>query len=154
MGGGTSAVGLTASAEKDELTGGWTLKAGAMVLANGGMVLIDEFDKMKEEDRGAIHQAMEQQKISVAKAGIVTEFQTKTSVLSAANPKLGRFDPNIPLAQQFNIAPALLSRFDLIFTIKDILDEEHDRKMAEHILTGHTYAASKNKENSPKAITP
>ncbi|MBI5635804.1 minichromosome maintenance protein MCM [Candidatus Micrarchaeota archaeon] len=153
-GGGTSAVGLTASAEKDELTGGWTLKAGAMVLANGGMVLIDEFDKMREEDRGAIHQAMEQQKISVAKAGIVTEFQAKTSVLSAANPKLGRFDPNIPLAQQFNIAPALLSRFDLIFTIKDILDEAHDRKMAEHILTGHTYAASKNKEDSPKAITP
>lgn len=138
-----TSVGLTASAEKDSDGEGWILKAGAMVLANGGLAIIDEFDKMNEWDRGAIHQAMEQQIISVAKAGIVTQFQSKTSVLSAANPKLGRFDPNIPPAQQFNISPALLSRFDLIFTIKDVLDETRDRKMADHILLGHKIASEK-----------
>ncbi|MBI4361057.1 minichromosome maintenance protein MCM [Candidatus Micrarchaeota archaeon] len=132
-----TAVGLTASAERDKEGEGWIIKAGAMVLANGGLAIIDEFDKMGLEDRGSIHQAMEQQKISVAKAGIVTQFQSKTAVLAAANPKFGRFDPNVPPAQQFNISPALLSRFDLIFTIKDVLDETRDRKMADHILLGH-----------------
>lgn len=132
-----TAVGLTASAERDKEGEGWIIKAGAMVLANGGLAIIDEFDKMDVEDRGSIHQAMEQQQISVAKAGIVTQFQSKTAVLAAANPKFGRFDPNVPPAQQFNISPALLSRFDLIFTIKDVLDETRDRKMADHILLGH-----------------
>lgn len=149
-----TSVGLTASAEKDSDGEGWILKAGAMVLANGGLAIIDEFDKMSEWDRGAIHQAMEQQVISVAKAGIVTQFQSKTSVLSAANPKLGRFDPNIPPAQQFNISPALLSRFDLIFTIKDVLDETRDRKMADHILAGHKLAANKNVGVQETAIRP
>lgn len=145
-GGGTSGVGLTASAEKDAITEGWILKAGAMVLANGGLVGIDEMDKMDEEDRGAIHQAMEQQRISVAKAGIVTEFQARTAVLGAANPKMGRFDPNTPIAAQFALSPALLSRFDLIFAMRDVLDESRDRSMAEHILEGHRYAASKKKK--------
>ncbi|OIO26737.1 hypothetical protein AUJ14_01190 [Candidatus Micrarchaeota archaeon CG1_02_55_22] len=148
-GGGASGVGLTASAEKNEISGGWVLKAGAMVLANGGLVGIDEMDKMKEEDRAAIHQAMEQQKISVAKAGIVTEFQSKTAVLAAANPKQGRFDPNTPIASQFALSPTLLSRFDLIFAMKDTLDEKRDRGLAEHILEGHRYAGTRDKGESP-----
>ncbi len=139
-GGSSTGVGITAAAERDELTEGWVLKAGAMVLANGGMVAIDEVDKMSEQDRGAMHQAMEQQRISVAKAGIVTEFQTRTSVLAAANPKMGRFDYNSPLPSQFLLSPALISRFDLIFAMKDVLNEDKDRKMAMHILSGHMMA--------------
>ncbi len=135
----------TASAEKDELTGGWILKAGAMVLASGGMVLMDEFDKMSDDDRSALHEAMEQQKISIAKAGMVTTFQTKAAILAAANPKFGRFDPNTPPATQFDIPATLISRFDLIFAIRDILDEAHDRKLVEHIVLGHTLGASKEK---------
>ncbi|MEK6924338.1 MAG: minichromosome maintenance protein MCM [Candidatus Micrarchaeota archaeon] len=153
-GGGVSGVGLTASAEKDAITEGWVLKAGAMVLANGGLVGIDEMDKMDEEDRGAIHQAMEQQRISIAKAGIVTEFRTKTAVLGAANPKMGRFDPNTPIASQFALSPALLSRFDLIFPMKDVLDESRDRQVAEHILEGHRYAAAHSKPQGESPIVP
>ncbi len=150
---GASGVGLTASAEKDKVTEGWILKAGAMVLASGGQVNIDEFDKMNDEDRSAIHEAMEQQKISIAKAGIITTLPTKTAILAGANPKLGRFDPNSPPAQQFDIPPTLLSRFDLIFTIKDVIDESQDRKMAEHILIGHEYAARKRGEAASGIVT-
>ncbi|MDP2637037.1 MAG: minichromosome maintenance protein MCM, partial [bacterium] len=142
----SSSAGLTAAAEKDEL-GGWTLKAGALVLASGGIVLIDEFDKMNKEDMGSMHTALEQQTLNVAKAGIVAEFKTKTSVLAAANPKLGRFDPNQPVFSQFDIKPPLLSRFDLIFTIKDILDENNDRKMADHILMAHKYSDAASQGN-------
>ncbi|MCX6767945.1 MAG: minichromosome maintenance protein MCM [Candidatus Micrarchaeota archaeon] len=156
-GGSASGVGLTASAEKDSDGEGWILKAGAMVLASGGLACIDEFDKMDESDRGAIHQAMEQQVISIAKAGIVTQFKARTSVLAAANPKLGRFDPNEPPANQFNISPALLSRFDLIFAMRDDLDEARDAKMADHILMGHRLASEKRipvKGEKGEAILP
>lgn len=138
---GVSGVGLTAAAERDPDGEGWVLKAGAMVLASGGVLAIDELDKAMEEERGAIHQAMEQQIVGVAKAGIIATFKTKTAVLAAANPKLGRFDPNTPPAAQFNISPALLSRFDAIFVIRDVLDESRDKKMASHILTGHKIAS-------------
>ncbi len=147
-------VGLTASAERDKDGEGWILKAGAMVLANGGLAIIDEFDKMGVDDRGSIHQAMEQQVISVAKAGIVTQFQSKTSVLAAANPKMGRFDPNTPPAEQFNISPALLSRFDLIFTIKDVLDETKDRRTADHIMLGHKLSLQADKAALAEQIMP
>ncbi|MEK6843393.1 MAG: ATP-binding protein, partial [Candidatus Micrarchaeota archaeon] len=106
---GTSGVGLTASAEKDEFGEGWVLKAGAMVLASGGQVNIDEIDKMDENDRVAMHEALESGQISVAKAGIVTTFKAKTAVLAAANPKLGRFNPNEPPASQFDLSPTLQS---------------------------------------------
>ncbi|MFH1442885.1 MAG: minichromosome maintenance protein MCM [Candidatus Micrarchaeota archaeon] len=109
---GTSGVGLTASAEKDEFGEGWVLKAGAMVLASGGQVNIDEIDKMDENDRVAMHEALESGQISIAKAGIVTTFKARTAVLAAANPKLGRFNPNEPPASQFDISPTLQSRFD------------------------------------------
>ncbi len=151
--GGKSATGagLTATAEKDEFgEGGWTLKAGALVLASGGMAAIDEFDKMGDEDRSAMHEAMEQQRISIAKAGIVTTFKSETSILAAANPKYGRFDPYASPAEQFNIPPTLISRFDLIFPIKDVLDEAKDKAMAEHILTAHQTSAIRG--NSAEGI--
>jgi len=133
-----SGAGLTVAAEKDELgEGGWTLKAGALVLASGGCAQVDEFDKIAEEDRAALHEAMETQNISVAKAGIVAKFRTKTAILAAANPKYGRFDQTKNLSDQFDVPPTLLSRFDLIFPIVDVLDEEKDSKLAEHILLGH-----------------
>ncbi len=144
----------TASAERDSEGEGWILKAGAMVLASGGLAVIDEFDKMGEEDRAAIHGSMEQQFISIAKAGIVTQFQTRTSVLAAANPKFGRFDPTQSPAQQFNLSPALISRFDLIFPIRDVLDETRDKRMAEHILLGHRIASEKISVSKDSPIMP
>ncbi len=134
----TSGVGLTVSAEKDELgEGGWTLKAGALVLASGGTAQLDEFDKIEDEDRSALHEVMESQQISIAKAGMVATFKTKASILAAANPKYGRFDQNKNLGDQFDVPPTLLSRFDLIFPIVDVLDEEKDLKLAQQILAAH-----------------
>ncbi len=133
-----SGAGLTVAAERDELgEGGWTLKAGALVLASGGSAQIDEFDKIDDEDRASLHEAMETQTISVAKAGIVAKFRTKTAILAAANPKYGRFDQTKNLSDQFDVPPTLLSRFDLIFPIVDILDETKDAKLASHILKTH-----------------
>jgi len=128
----------TVAAERDDLNeGGWTLKAGALVLASGGIAMIDEFDKIEDEDRAALHEAMESGQISIAKAGMVAKFKTKTSILAAANPKWGRFDLNKNLADQFAVSPTLLSRFDLIFPIVDVLDEEKDSKLAQYILDTH-----------------
>ena len=138
-----STAGLTASAEKDELgDGGWTLKAGALVLASGGMCAIDEFDKIDDEDRASMHEVMESASVSIAKAGIVAKFKAKTAILAAANPKHGRFNQTKNLADQFDIPPSLLSRFDLIFPIMDVLDEEKDSKLADHILSSHAAAAA------------
>lgn len=131
----TSGVGLTASAVKDDFgEGGWTLKAGALVLASGGMCMADELDKLDDEDRSAMHEAMEQGMISVAKAGIVTRFHTDTSVLAAANPKFSRFDSFTPFIDQINLAPSLISRFDLFFMIRDVLDRTKDEQISQHIL--------------------
>lgn len=133
-----SGVGLTVAAEKDELgEGGWTLKAGALVLASGGLAGIDEFDKIDDEDRAALHEVMESQKVSIAKAGLVAQFRAKCSIIAAANPKYGRFDQNKNLADQFDVPPTLLSRFDLIFPIVDVLDPEKDARLAQHILSTH-----------------
>lgn len=131
--------GLTAIAEKDESfgEGGWTMKAGALVLAAGGMAMIDEFDKMNDDDRSAMHEAMESGTISVAKAGIVTQFKANASILAAANPKMGRFDPSDLPAQQFNIPVTILSRFDLIFPVRDEVDTARDHEIAKHILVAH-----------------
>jgi len=142
-----SGVGLTVSAEKDELgDGGWTLKAGALVLASGGNIGIDEFDKIAEEDRSALHEVMETQTISIAKAGMVAKFRAKTAILSAANPKYGRFDQSRNLADQFDVPPTLLSRFDLIFPIVDVLDDEKDSKLAKHILSTHMHRGEDEEE--------
>ncbi len=134
----SSAAGLTAAAVRDEFgEGQWTLEAGALVLADMGVACIDEIDKMDDSDRSALHQAMEQQEISVAKAGINATLKSRCALLAAANPKLGRFDEFIPIHEQINMPPALLSRFDLIFSILDKPNKEIDTDLASHILLSH-----------------
>ncbi len=164
----STGAGLTATAVKtDEYgEGGWVLKAGALVLANGGTIMVDEFEKMDEEDRGAMHEAMEQGMISVAKAGIVTRFKSETSVLAAANPKYTRFDPYQNFMEQIDLPASLISRFDLFFLITDVLDRKRDEEIATHILKTHQAGEmmlqraedGKKKEREPteieKAITP
>jgi len=134
-----SAAGLTAAAVRSEEfgEGRWTLEAGALVLADRGVCCIDELDKMAEKDRDSMHTAMEQQQISVAKAGITATLQTRCSILAAANPTLGRFDPHKILPEQIDLDPPLLTRFDVIFTITDKVDEAVDRALADHILKIH-----------------
>jgi replicative DNA helicase Mcm len=134
-------AGLTAAAVRDELGGGWALEAGVLVIADGGLACVDEFDKMSDEDSGAILESMEQQTISVAKAGIIATLNTRTAILAASNPAFGRFDRNRPLAEQLNVPPVLLSRFDLIFVMKDEPHAETDRTVARHILQLHSDAA-------------
>jgi replicative DNA helicase Mcm len=134
----SSAAGLTAAAVRDEFgEGQWTLEAGALVLADMGIACIDEIDKMDDADRSSLHQAMEQQEISVAKAGINATLKARCALLAAANPKLGRFDEFIPMHEQINMPPALLSRFDLIFSILDKPNRETDTALAAHILRTH-----------------
>ena len=130
-----SAAGLTAAAVKDEFgEGGWTLEAGALVLADMGLAAIDELDKMSPQDRSAMHEAMEQQTIHVTKAGINAVLMSRCSVLAAANPKYGRFDENRPIVEQIDLPPPLISRFDVIFKIIDRPDPQRDARLAEHML--------------------
>jgi replicative DNA helicase Mcm len=133
---GSSAAGLTAAAVRDDFGDGqqWTLEAGALVLADKGIAAIDELDKMDSGDRSAMHEGLEQQKISVSKAGINATLKSRCSLLGAANPKYGRFDQYEPIGEQIDLEPALISRFDLIFTVTDQPDPEHDSRLAEHIL--------------------
>lgn len=134
-----SAAGLTAAVVKDDLSDNrWTLEAGALVIADKGIAVVDEMDKMAEYDRSALHEAMEQQTVSIAKAGITASLHTRCSLLGAANPKLGRFDEYGDIAEQINMAPSLLSRFDLIFIMKDKCDSELDYSVAQHIIGAHT----------------
>ncbi len=133
-----SAAGLTAAAVKDEFgEGQWTLEAGALVLADNGVCCIDELDKMTSQDQSAMHQAMEQQEISIAKAGVSATLKSRCAVVGAANPKLGRFDEYEPLFSQINMPPALMSRFDLIFSLLDRPQRDHDDLLAGHILRTH-----------------
>ncbi|MBT3691571.1 minichromosome maintenance protein MCM [Candidatus Woesearchaeota archaeon] len=134
---GSSGAGLTASVVKDEFLKGWALEAGAMVLANGGICAIDELDKMSHEDRSALHEALEQQTVTISKANIQATLRAETTVVAAANPKLGRFDPFTPIAAQIDLPPALINRFDLIFPIRDMPSKEVDTKIAEHVLTAY-----------------
>ncbi|AFV23142.1 replicative DNA helicase Mcm [Methanolobus psychrophilus R15] len=146
-----SSSGLTAAAVKDDLGDGrWTLEAGALVMADMGIAAIDEMDKMSTEDKSALHEAMEQQTISVAKAGIIATLKSRCALLGAANPKYGRFDRYEGIAQQINMPPALMSRFDMIFVLLDTPNEEMDSKIAKHILKAH-YAGelSEQRKNIP-----
>jgi len=135
---GATAAGLTACATHDEFgEGKWTIEAGAMVLADGGCCIVDELDKMSNQDRSALHEALEHGVVTVHKASIHTTLSARCSMLAAANPKLGRFDPMELLANQINLPAPLLSRFDLIFPITDVPEKELDRKIADHILKSH-----------------
>ncbi len=133
---GTTAAGLTAAVLR-ERGGGMTLEAGALVLADKGVACIDEIDKMRPEDRVAIHEAMEQHTVSVAKGGIVATLNARTSLLAAANPALGRYEPYRTVAENITLPVTILSRFDLIFVLKDLPEKEADTKMSEHILDLH-----------------
>ncbi len=130
---GSTAAGLTAAVVK-ETNGMMMLEAGAVVLADQGIACIDEFDKMKPEDRSVLHEVMEQQTVSVAKGGIVAMLNARTSILAAANPVYGRYDPYKNLYENINLPIPLLTRFDLIYVVRDVPDKEGDEKLAEHIL--------------------
>ncbi|UPV75898.1 minichromosome maintenance protein MCM [Halorussus limi] len=146
---GSSSAGLTAAAVRDDFGDGqqWTLEAGALVLADKGIAAVDELDKMDPSDRSAMHEGLEQQKISVSKAGINATLKSRCSLLGAANPKYGRFDQYEPIGEQIDLEPALISRFDLIFTVTDQPDEEHDKRLAEHIIQTN-YAGQLNTQRT------
>ena len=133
---GSTAAGLTAAVVRDK-TGIMMLEAGAVVLGDQGLVCIDEFDKMKPEDRSALHEVMEQQSASIAKAGIVATLNARTSILAAANPMYGKYDPFKNITENVNLPIPLLTRFDLIFVVRDIPSKERDRNIAQHILDLH-----------------
>jgi len=137
VGKSSSGAGLTATVVRDEYLRGWSLEAGAMVLAHKGLVCIDELEKMDPQDRSAMHEAMEQQTITISKANVQATLRSQTSVLAAANPKFGRFDPYQAIAQQIDLPPTLINRFDIIFTIKDVPNREKDEKIAKHVLDEH-----------------
>lgn len=134
---GSSAAGLTASVQRDQSTREFYLEGGAMVLADGGVVCIDEFDKMRDDDRVAIHEAMEQQTISIAKAGITTILNARTSVLAAANPIFGRYDDMKTPGENIDFQTTILSRFDMIFIVKDEHTREKDERIAKHVMGIH-----------------
>ncbi|TFK23099.1 ATP dependent DNA helicase [Coprinopsis marcescibilis] len=134
---GSSAAGLTASVQRDAVSREFYLEGGAMVLADSGVVCIDEFDKMRDEDRVAIHEAMEQQTISIAKAGITTVLNSRTSVLAAANPVFGRYDEGRSPGENIDFQTTILSRFDMIFIVRDEHNELRDRTIAKHVMNIH-----------------
>jgi replicative DNA helicase Mcm len=137
VGKSASGAGLTATVVRDEYLKGWSLEAGAMVLANKGLVCIDELEKMDPQDRSAMHEAMEQQTVTISKANVQASLRAETSVLAAANPKFGRFDPYQSIAQQIELPPTLINRFDVIFTLRDLPDKLKDEKIAAHVLHAH-----------------
>ncbi|WP_066413353.1 LAGLIDADG family homing endonuclease [Halorubrum aethiopicum] len=151
---GSSAAGLTAAAVRDDFGDGqqWSLEAGALVLADKGIAAVDELDKMDSSDRSAMHEGLEQQKISVSKAGINATLKARCSLLGAANPKYGRFDQYEPIGEQIDLEPALISRFDLIFTVTDQPDPEHDSRLAKHIIKTN-YAGELNTQREELATS-
>ncbi|KAH3671584.1 hypothetical protein OGAPHI_000287 [Ogataea philodendri] len=134
---GASAVGLTASVRKDVITREWTLEGGALVLADKGVCLIDEFDKMNDQDRTSIHEAMEQQSISISKAGIVTTLQARCSIIAAANPIGGRYNSTLNLLHNVNLTEPILSRFDILCVVRDLFNPEADERLAGFVIDSH-----------------
>jgi len=152
-GGGVTGAGLTATVYKDEkFSGEWVLEAGALILANKGIMCIDEFDKIDKADLSRLHEALEQQTVSIAKAAIVATLPAQTSVLAGANPKFSRFDPYKPVAQQIDIPDTLMSRFDLKFALRDVPDKERDEKIASHVLMSRLNPETVEPEIKPEVI--
>ncbi|XP_049848877.1 DNA replication licensing factor MCM2-like [Schistocerca gregaria] len=150
---GASAVGLTAAVRKDPVTREFTLEGGALVLADRGMCIIDEFDKMNDKDRTSIHEAMEQQSISISKAGIVTTLQARCSVVAAANPIRGRYDVSLPFSKNVELLESILSRFDITCILRDVVDVQADRVLAQFVAESHqrSHPLRGSEECSPAA---
>ena len=150
---GSSGVGLTAAVVRDTMTKEMTLEGGALVLADMGICAIDEFDKMDESDRTAIHEVMEQQTVSIAKAGITTTLNARSSILAAANPRWGRYNLKYSPSENIDLPNALLSRFDLMFLILDHANLELDAQLARHVTYVHRYCTNPEMEFEPVAPT-
>ncbi len=144
VGMGASGRGITATVVRDEFLKGWSLEAGAMVLANKGVICIDEIEKMNPEDRSAMHEALEQQTVTISKANVQATLSAQTSVLAAGNPKYGRFEPTQSITQQIDLPPALINRFDLIFILRDLPNKEQDEAIATHVLNLHQMKGKKS----------
>ncbi|KAK6238961.1 hypothetical protein QUC31_004430 [Theobroma cacao] len=150
---GASAVGLTAAVHKDPVTREWTLEGGALVLADKGICLIDEFDKMNDQDRVSIHEAMEQQSISISKAGIVTSLQARCSVIAAANPIGGRYDSSKTFSQNVELTDPIISRFDILCVVKDVVDPVIDEMLAKFVVDSHFRSQPKGANIDDKAFS-
>ncbi|PWA86996.1 DNA replication licensing factor Mcm2 [Artemisia annua] len=148
---GASAVGLTAAVHKDPVTREWTLEGGALVLADKGICLIDEFDKMNDQDRVSIHEAMEQQSISISKAGIVTSLQARCSVIAAANPIGGRYDSSKNFSQNVELTDPIVSRFDVLCVVKDVVDPVMDEMLAKFVVDSHFKSTPKGGKADDKS---
>uniref|UniRef100_A0A9J7ZQI6 DNA replication licensing factor MCM2 n=1 Tax=Cyprinus carpio carpio TaxID=630221 RepID=A0A9J7ZQI6_CYPCA len=149
---GASAVGLTAYVQRHPVSREWTLEAGALVLADRGVCLIDEFDKMNDQDRTSIHEAMEQQSISISKAGIVTSLQARCTVMAAANPIGGRYDPSLTFSENVDLTEPIISRFDILCVVRDTVDPVQDEMLARFVVGSHIKHHPSNKEGGVASL--